>query len=38
MSDIVLDNITKQFGTAAPAVQNISFTVEAGTFTVLLGP
>ena len=38
MSHIVLDNITKQFGAAAPAVQNISFTVEAGTFTVLLGP
>jgi sn-glycerol 3-phosphate transport system ATP-binding protein len=38
MSHIVLDNITKQFGAAAPAVQNVSFTVEAGTFTVLLGP
>lgn len=38
MSTITLDNISKQYGTAAPAVDRIGFTVEAGTFTVLLGP
>ncbi|MGB3288801.1 MAG: ABC transporter ATP-binding protein [Burkholderiaceae bacterium] len=38
MSTIVLDSITKQFGSAPPAVNRISFEVEAGTFAVLLGP
>lgn len=38
MSTIVLTNLTKQYGNSAPAVKDISFTVEAGTFTVLLGP
>ena len=38
MSTIFLDNITKQYGHAAPAVNQISFEVQAGTFTVLLGP
>ncbi len=38
MSTILLDNITKQYGDAAPAVRQISFEVQAGTFTVLLGP
>jgi sn-glycerol 3-phosphate transport system ATP-binding protein len=38
MSTIVLDSITKQFGNAPPAVDHISFEVEAGTFAVLLGP
>ena len=38
MSTIILDNITKQYGDAPPAVDDVSFTVEAGTFTVLLGP
>jgi sn-glycerol 3-phosphate transport system ATP-binding protein len=38
MSDIVLDHVTKQYSGAAPAVRNLSFTVEAGTLTVLLGP
>ena len=38
MSSITLDNISKQYGGAAPAVDRVSFTVEAGTFTVLLGP
>jgi len=43
MASIVLEHITKQYGSApqgaqTAAVQDISFTVEAGTFTVLLGP
>jgi len=38
MSTIILDNISKQYGDAAPAVDHIGFTVEAGTFAVLLGP
>ncbi|MGB6105772.1 MAG: ABC transporter ATP-binding protein [Pusillimonas sp.] len=38
MSTILLDNITKQYGNAPPAVNEISFEVQAGTFTVLLGP
>ncbi|MGP1613705.1 MAG: ABC transporter ATP-binding protein [Pollutimonas bauzanensis] len=38
MSSITLDNISKQYGAAPPAVDGVSFTVEAGTFTVLLGP
>ncbi len=38
MSTIVLDSITKQFGSAPPAVDRVSFEVEAGTFAVLLGP
>lgn len=38
MSSITLDNICKQYGDAPSAVDHISFSVEAGTFTVLLGP
>ncbi|WP_353151342.1 ABC transporter ATP-binding protein [Pollutimonas bauzanensis] len=38
MSSITLDKICKQYGDAPPAVDHISFSVEAGTFTVLLGP
>jgi len=38
MSSIILDNISKQYGGAVPAVDRVSFTVETGTFTVLLGP
>lgn len=38
MSSITLDSVSKQYGGAAPAVDRVSFTVEAGTFTVLLGP
>lgn len=37
MSSIVLDNLTKQYGNAA-AIHGVSFTVPAGSFTVLLGP
>ncbi|MFF7398160.1 ABC transporter ATP-binding protein [Achromobacter sp. NPDC008082] len=37
MSSIVLDNLTKQYGGAA-AIHGVSFTVPAGSFTVLLGP
>jgi sn-glycerol 3-phosphate transport system ATP-binding protein len=37
MSSIVLDNLTKQYGNAA-AIHGVSFTVHAGSFTVLLGP
>lgn len=38
MSSIVLDRISKQYGDAPAAVKDVSFTVDAGTFTVLLGP
>lgn len=38
MSSIVLKQITKQYGDGAIAVNNVSFKVEEGTFTVLLGP
>lgn len=38
MSSITLDNLCKQYGDAPPAVDHISFSVKAGTFTVLLGP
>src|SRR5690606_24307104 len=38
MSAIVLEHLSKQYGAASPAVDDISCTVEAGTFTVLLGP
>ena len=40
MASIILENITKQYGDSAKAaaVHDISFTVEAGSFTVLLGP
>ncbi|RTZ43324.1 ABC transporter ATP-binding protein [Candidimonas sp. SYP-B2681] len=38
MSSISLDTICKQYGDAPPAVDRVSFTVDAGTFTVLLGP
>src|SRR5690606_18555663 len=38
MSSITLEHITKQYGSAAPAVDNLSLTIEAGSFTVLLGP
>ena len=34
MSSIVLDNLTKQYGGAA-AIHGVSFTVPAGSFTVL---
>src|SRR5690606_1428993 len=37
MSSIVLDNLTKQYGGAA-AIHGVSFSVPAGSFTVLLGP
>ena len=37
MSSIVLDKLTKQYAGAA-AIQDVSFTVPAGSFTVLLGP
>lgn len=37
MSSIVLDKLTKQYGGAA-AIHGVSFTVPAGSFTVLLGP
>ncbi|WP_278488265.1 ABC transporter ATP-binding protein [Achromobacter insolitus] len=37
MSSIVLDKLTKQYGNAA-AIHGVSFTVPAGSFTVLLGP
>jgi sn-glycerol 3-phosphate transport system ATP-binding protein len=37
MSSIVLDNLTKQYAGAA-AIQGVSFTGPAGSFTVLLGP
>src|SRR5690554_1676317 len=38
MSSITLEHITKQYGSAAPAVDNLTLTIEAGSFTVLLGP
>ncbi len=38
MSSIVLDRVSKQYGDAPAAVNDVSFTVQAGTFTVLLGP
>jgi sn-glycerol 3-phosphate transport system ATP-binding protein len=38
MSSIVLQDVTKQYGDAPPAVSKVNFTVESGTFTVLLGP
>jgi len=43
MAAIVLDGITKQYGNHkhgenSAAVRNISFSVDAGSFTVLLGP
>lgn len=38
MSSITLEHITKQYGSAAPAVGNLTLTIEAGSFTVLLGP
>lgn len=38
MSPIVLEGITKQYGATAPAVDNLSLTIEAGSFTVFLGP
>ncbi|WP_459616360.1 ABC transporter ATP-binding protein [Bordetella sp. 2513F-2] len=37
MSMLVLDNLTKQYGDAA-AIEGVSLTAEAGSFTVLLGP
>ena len=37
MSTLVLDNLTKQYGDAA-AIQGVSFSAPAGSFTVLLGP
>src|SRR5690606_11172707 len=38
MSSITLEHITKQYGSAAPAVDNLTLTIEAGSFTALLGP
>lgn len=38
MSSIALEAISKQYGSAHPAVRDISLTVETGSFTVLLGP
>ena len=38
MTGIVLENLTKQFGTGSPAVNNINLTIAPGTLTVLLGP
>ena len=38
MSAVILENVTKQYGTAPAAVNQVSFEVPAGTFTVLLGP
>ncbi|WP_298013255.1 ABC transporter ATP-binding protein [uncultured Castellaniella sp.] len=38
MSAVTLENVTKQYGTAPAAVNQVSFEVPAGTFTVLLGP
>lgn len=37
MSTLVLENLTKQYGSAA-AVEDVSFTAPSGSFTVLLGP
>jgi len=37
MSRIVVENLVKQFGDAAPVVNGVSFTVEEGELTVLLG-
>ncbi|MVW72910.1 MULTISPECIES: ABC transporter ATP-binding protein [unclassified Bordetella] len=37
MSNIVLENLTKQYGDAA-AIEGVSFSAPAGSFTVLLGP
>ena len=37
MSTLVLENLTKQYGDAA-AIQGVSFSAPAGSFTVLLGP
>ena len=37
MSRIVVENLVKQFGDAAPVVNGVSFEVEEGTLTVLLG-
>lgn len=38
MSSIVLEDLTRQFGNARPAVDNVNLTIKAGSFTVLLGP
>lgn len=38
MSSIVLEALSRQFGTARPAVDNVNLTIQAGSFTVLLGP
>ncbi len=38
MSDIRLEGVTKRWGQAAPAVDDISFEAPAGQFVVLLGP
>lgn len=35
---ITISNLTKRFGTAAAAVDDVSFSVPAGSFLVLLGP
>lgn len=38
MSSVVLESVSKQYGTAQAAVSDICFEVPAGSFTVLLGP
>jgi NitT/TauT family transport system ATP-binding protein len=38
LSEIVLDNVTKQFRSGALAVRNVSMRVEKGEFVSLLGP
>lgn len=38
MSSITLEGITRRYGDGRPAVDNISLSIEAGSFTVLLGP
>lgn len=35
---ITISNLTKRFGSAPPAVDDVSFSVPAGSFLVLLGP
>ena len=37
MAQVRLDRVSKRFG-AEPAVDDVSFTAEAGTLVVLLGP
>tara|TARA_Y100001954_G_C15380069_1_gene392889 strand:- start:248 stop:556 length:309 start_codon:yes stop_codon:yes gene_type:complete len=37
VSDIELKNVTKSWGSTT-AVDNVSFTIESGSFSILLGP